>query len=282
MEIYGKMSHNILTWEGGKMNRLFLREKDPIDKNNYVARKKIGLIGLGHGCGVTSIGTTLAKIASKDESKKIHYLEIATPNGKKPLIFDSLGMDKRFINRNFIDYYKQVKEGNHIGHLVNRDEGIYWALVTKENLAKGTCLTTREKVHLINNLDYDVLFCDLDLDCQAWSNLEEERDLLKEMNQLIVVIDALPSKLLGNYSLLQWIKTLEEKGLPVLHIVNKYNKGVQKRDFYDFIKIRPDHFISFLPPEGFYTCEYNCQLPHRIDKLRESLEEFCCSKDILI
>lgn len=263
-----------------EMNRLFLREKDPLDNTSHLARRKIGIIGLGPGCGVTTIGTTLAKLASKDEKAKVQYLEITTPSGNKPLIFDALGMDKRFINRKFIDYYREVKEGNHIGHLINREEGIGWALATKENRTKGTYLSTREKIHLINNLEYDILFCDLELGYDPWNKIEEERTLLQEMNRLIVVIDALPSKLLANYSLLQWIKALSEKGLPVSFIVNKYNKGIQKRDFFDFIKLRPDHFIPFLPPEQFYICEYNCQLPHRINELRENIAEFCLHKEI--
>ena len=262
------------------MNRLFVREKDPLDKSNYFARRKIGIIGLGPGCGATSIGTTLAKIASKDGKTKIQYLEIRRPSRDKPLIFDALGMDKRFLNRKFIDYYKEVKAGNHIGHLNNRDEGIGWALVTKENVAKETALSTREKIHLINNLDYDILICDLELGTDPCNKLEEERALLLEMNRLILVIDALPSKLLGNYPLLQWVKALAEKDVPVFYLVNKYNKGIQKRDFFDYIKLRPDHFIPFLPPEDFYTCEYNCQLPHRINALRESLTDFCQSKNI--
>lgn len=263
------------------MNRLFLREKDPVDKSNYVARKKIGIIGLGSGCGVTTIGTILAKLASKDEMRKVHYLEITTPNKNKALIFDALGMDKRFVNRRFIDYYEEVKEGNHIGHLANREEGLSWALVTKENVSKGTHLSTREKIHLINNLEYDILFCDLELGVEPWNKMEEERSLLIEMNILIVVIDPLPSKLLGSYYLLQWIKALEEKGLPVIYVVNKYNKGIQKRDFFDFIKLRPDFFIPFLPPEEFYTCEYTCQLPYRITGLRQSVGEFSQKIDIL-
>jgi hypothetical protein len=283
MVIYGTIIPGKIQVGGdNKMNRLFLREKDPLDKSSYFPRRKIGIIGLGPGCGVTSIGTTLAKIASKEEKAKIQYLEIRSPNRDKPLIFDALGMDKRFLNRKFIDYYKEVKAGNHIGHLSNKDEGIGWALVTKENVAKKTVLSTRQKIHLINNLDYDILICDLELGNEPWSEIEEEKALLLEMNRLILVIDALPSKLLGNYPLLQWVKGLAEKDLPVFYIVNKYNKGVQKRDFFDYIKLRPDHFITFLPAEDFYTCEYNCQLPHRIKDLRESLSDFCQNKKVLV
>ena len=263
------------------MNRLFLREKESTDKGEYVARRKIGILGMGPGCGVTTIGTTLAKIASKDEKGRIQYLELSTPNKNKPLIFDSLGMDKRFINRTFVDYYNEVKKENPIRHLVNSEEGIRWALVTKENVTKGTYLSTREKIHLINNLEYDLLFCDMDFGGSPWSKIEDERALIGEMTRLIIVIDALPSKLLGSYPLLQWVKTLNEKGLPVSYIVNKYNKGVQKRELYDFIKLRPDHFIPYLPPEEFYICEYNCQLPHKITGLRESLTEFSKTKGIL-
>lgn len=259
------------------MNRLFLREKDPINKGDYVPRRKIGILGLGPGCGVTTIGTTLAKIASKKEKGRIQYLEIATPYQNKPLIFDSMGMDRRFVNRPFIDFYKEVKECNPIGHLINSEEGIGWALITKEAANKGTHLLTSESIHLINNLDYDLLFCDMELRSDPRNNFFEESALLLEMSRLIIVIDALPSKLLGSYTLLKWLKSLGERGLPVSYIVNKYNKGVQKRDFFDFIKLRPDHFIPFLPPEDFYICEYNCQLPHRITGLRESLEEFAKS-----
>ena len=100
------------------------------------------------------------------------------------------------------------------------------------------------------------------------------------MTRLIVVIDPLPSKLLSSYKLLSWVKKLEEKGLPVAYIVNKYNKGIQKRDFFDFIKLRPDHFIPFFPPEEFYICEYNCQFLYKISDLRENLLEFSEAKRI--
>lgn len=283
MGIYGKifLSYFSLFWEGAIMNRLFLREKDPIITKEYLFRRKIGIIGLGPGCGVTSIGTTLAKIVSKNNMNRIQYLEITNPKKSKPLIFDGLGMDKRFLNREFIDFYKEVKEGNPIGHLINRDEDIGWVLITKEDIQKKIILSTQEKTHLINNLNFDLLFCDLELGNQSLGKLEDDRELLSEMSHLIVIIDPLPSKLLASYNLLQWIKVLEEKGLPVSYIVNKYNKGVHKRDFLDFIKLRPNLFIPFISPDEFYVCEYNCQLPFRISELRENLSVFSQNIDIL-
>lgn len=262
------------------MNRLFIREKDPIDKNPYNKRRKIGILGMGPTCGVTSIGTTLAKLASKEEKGRIQYLEITTPNQNMPLVFDALGMDKRFVNRGFVDFYDEVKKGNPIGHLLNMEEGISWALVTKETVKRGIRLSTKEKIHLINNLSYDLLFCDLELGTEPWNKMEEEKSLLSEMSRLIFVIDPVPSKLLGSYPLLQWVKAVEEKGLPVSYIVNKHNKGVQKRDFFDFIKLKPDHFIPYYSPEEFYICEYNCQFTHRINGFRESLAEFSQSEGI--
>jgi hypothetical protein len=58
-----------------------------------------------------------------------------------------------------------AREG--IKHKINREEGLGWALMTRENTKDHLELTLVEKLHLLHHLSSDLMFCDLSFDMKG-------------------------------------------------------------------------------------------------------------------
>jgi len=254
------------------MDRLVVREKLN-QSTDFFERIKIGVVPLSQGAGATFVATSMAKILSESENVKISYVEVSKGKeaGEK-LIYDSLGMDKKFAGRQFIDFYQRVVSGESTRGMTNVDEGINWILHTP-----GTCGTNKvvgeikkesgplENIKIINNAPGDIIICDFDL-------TREMMELSTDMEVLMIVIDPMPSALIGGFEFLSNFKALEEKGKKVCWIVNKYNDGVNRRELLQYIKIRELHYLPFIAAEELYTAEYNCMLPISSRKIRSQLE----------
>ncbi len=262
------------------MNRIFLREREEVFPQLVTERIKIGVSGICHGTGATVIGTTLAKIASKNRTGRVKFLEIADPGWHKPLVFDSLGMDKRFSGRDYFDFYAAVAEGDPIRGKANIDEGISWALYTQWDLKNSISLTKQDKIYLINNMSYDTLICDISCGISDSTGPDQWDALASEMDVLIMVIDPMPSLLLAGYSLMNRAKALEQKGKKVFWIVNKFNEGINKKEFSEFLRIRQYTKVPLIGHEKFYTYEYNCRLPYHLKELVLPLSEMIKKHEI--
>lgn len=262
------------------MNRLFLRERDEPCPHLIRERIKIGVAGMCQGVGTTVTGTTLAKIASKNIKGRVMFLEITEPKWHMPMVFDSLGMDKRFAGRDFFDFYSAVSDGTPIRGKSNIDESISWALVTHQNLRNSISLTKQQKIHLINNSSYDILVCDIDCGTSDSFGIDQWEALADEMDVLVFVIDPMPSRLLAGFSLLNRARALEEKGKKVLWVVNKYNDGINKKECLEYLRIRHYVKIPLIPQEKFYTSEYNCRLPYHLKELSTPLAEMAKKHEI--
>jgi len=275
MTIYGKIKER-----EGHMNRLFLRERDEQHPPLVAEKIKIGVAGMCQGAGVTVIGTTLAKIASKNIQGRVKFLEIAEPLRHKPMLFDSLGMDKRFAGRDFFEFYSAVSEGRPIRGKVNIDEGISWALITNSDLKKCVSLTREEKIHLINNTSCDILVCDINCNTSDSNNADQWEALVNEMDLIIFVIDPMPSRLLAGFSLLNRAKALEEKGKKIVWVINKFNDGINKKECLEYLRIKIFGTIPLVQQEKFYTSEYNCRLPYHLKELHLPLAELAKKHEI--
>ncbi len=263
-----------------RMNRLFLRERDELHPPLVAEKIKVGVAGMCQGAGASVIGTTLAKIASKNIKGRVKFLEIAEPGRHKPMLFDSLGMDKRFAGRDFFEFYSAVSEGRPIRGKANIDEGISWALITHNDLKKFINLTKEEKIHLINNTSCDMLVCDINCNTSDSSVADQWESLVDEMDVLIFVIDPMPSRLLAGYSLFSRARALEEKGKKIIWIINKYNDGINKKECLAYLRIKTYGVIPLIQQEKFYTSEYNCRLPYHLKELNLPLAELAKKHEI--
>jgi hypothetical protein len=264
------------------MKRSFIREENIFLETNPANWGRWGVLGLGPEVGATTLGTILARIASKSNKGTVQYLEIRPGNSFKPLIFEAFGMDRRFLGRPFFDFYEKVRHGENIHQIINRDEGVGWALTTRENVKNRLDLSLVEKLHLIHHISSDILFCDLTFDMKEDGGIQEWDVLLREMTGLLVIVDPLPSKLLLGYPLLAKLRILEDKGKKIYYILNKSNSGVHRRELFDFLKKRPHCEIPYISPECFYECQYNLQLPDRILPLLKEMEKFAKTHEIFL
>lgn len=248
------------------LNRSFVREQcnDEYCVVNY--RFKIGVIGMGNAVGTSFVATSIAKELSKEKEKHIAFVEV-NYNKEKTLLYDSLGMDKRFAGRIFYNFYNEVSMGRNINSLVNLDERINWALWLPESnkLSHERMLETIENCRLINNIVGDIVVCDI-------SKGDGVEEILKEMDVIIFVIDPLPSKLIKEYEILCFIKKCQLLGKKIVWVVNKYNDGINKREFYDFMRIK--HFIKIpmVSSSDMYLAEYNCKLPYTMKSVNSSIK----------
>lgn len=249
------------------LNRIFVREQCDEEYCIVNNRFKIGVTGMESAVGKSFIATALAKELSKDKEKHIAYVEISSIN-KLTFLYDSLGMDKRFAGRTFYDFYTEIADGRSIAGLINLDERINWALCVPPNnkKIKDKKLETIEFCRLINNVTADSIICDIG-QCDGFEQI------LKEMNVIVFVIDPLPSKLIAAYDQLCHMKKCQLEGQTTIWVVNKYNDGINKRELYDFMKIK--HFIKVpvVPQEQIYLAEYNCKLPYSVKLIAEALTE---------
>ncbi|MHC1721639.1 MAG: hypothetical protein AB9836_00395 [Aminipila sp.] len=249
------------------LNRIFVREQCDEEYSVVNNRFKIGVTGMESAVGKSFIATSLAKELSRDKEKHIAYVEISGTN-KLTFLYDSLGMDKRFAGRVFYDFYSEIAEGRSIAGLINLDERINWALCVPQNnkKIKEKKLEAIEFCRLINNVTADIIICDI-------SQCDGFEQILKEMDVIIFVIDPLPSKLIAAYDQLCLMKKGQLEGRNTIWVVNKYNDGINKREFYDFIRIKRFVKVPVVLQEQIYLAEYNCKLPYSLKLIAESLAQ---------
>ena len=253
------------------MERLFLREKVEEPVFSLPSRVKIGVVGAARGAGASLIATSAAKALSLDKKRRVSLVEILTADNyaNKPLLYDSLGIDRRFAGREFISFYERIKNDEDLRGLTNVDERINWVLPAPEDMEKDGLLTEIEALRLINNISGDVLLCDLPSAVLG--------SLVSDMDILICVIDPLPSRLLAGESFIEEIKKLEANGKKLVWVINKYNAGINKRELAGFLRLRETAQFPLIPGELIYGAEYTCRLPASVREIslliNDSLEK---------
>ncbi len=264
------------------MERLFLREKIEEPVFSLPERLKIGFVSLSPAAGASFVAVCVAKACSLDKKRRVTLVEILTESSpsckscavsaKNSLLYDSLGMDKRFAGRDFADFYKFLKDGESLKSATNVDERINWILPTPEDIEKDRLLSENDALRLVNNAPGDVIICDLSALLPQGGG-QEENSLLSDMDELVCVIDPLPSKLLASEDVLEYLKCLEMSGKKIVWVVNKYNSGINKRDLAGFLRLRETTQFPLVGGELIYSAEYTCRLPYSVREINELLHE---------
>lgn len=232
-----------------------------------IEKQKIGVTGMSRGAGVTFVATSLAKALSSLEERRVTVLETRDClSMTKALIYDSIGIDKRFKTREFVRFYDEVRQGAGVRGKSNPDEKINWGLVTPEDVRDGIELTPIEMIRLINNISGDFIICDI-------SDCKNAADYLIDMDTVIFVIDPSPSCMIAGYPFMREVKRMEFKGKKIIWLINKYNSGINKRDLLNFLKIKEYYKIPFIAADNFYSAEYNCKIPCETPGARDGVGE---------
>lgn len=201
--------------------------------------RKIAVVPAGYGVGASFVA---AQTAMHLEGK-VSLAELG-----KPYFYLSLDMEKQFCGREFSFYEECSKES--YSEIENLLFGINW-LARRPN-AEG-------------NVDYKCLLKLLSFPPKGSLILDFSRvcrdmiiDSLSEMDQVYLVLDPLPSKLIESADFIEKIRLLFPSALV---IVNKMNKGVHKNELRRFLGNCEIKEIPFYPPHVIYKAEYNCCLP---------------------
>ena len=145
------------------------------------------------------------------------------------------------------------------------DEGINW--VVRSPAEFSAKVSFEKKLQLVDGASGAVVLFDLSGGC------EEFQAYFPFMDQIIAVIDPLPSKMLKGYRMLCRIKAYESLGGEVIYVINRDNKGVNHREMRDYLKVRAFCSIPLVGQESIYTAEYNCKIPYSIAVVRKQTEE---------
>lgn len=222
-----------------------------------VDRMKIGIVGLGPGAGTGFLATSLAKAMTEEADYYPAVLELGYGG-----LFDCLGMDKRFSDRQFFSFHKAVSQDKSIRGRSNDLDGVNWVLVPTGESSQPVDLI--RKLRLINNVKGNVVLCRL-------SGLPEEElwRVLWEMDRVLVVIDPLPSRMLAAYEFLCALRISE---LPIIYVVNKWNRGINRRELLNYLKLRKLIFMPLVDPEAVYGAEYTCRAVYDMPVAKKQLK----------
>ena len=244
-----------------------MREKTEENPTYMIEKQKIGVVGMNRGAGATLVAASLAKLLSYRGDRKVTLLEVSDFTfNKKSLIYDAIGIDKRFKTLEFVRFYSEIKSGGNIRGRTNYDEKINWALITPEDIKDGIELTPIEMIRLINNISGDVIVCEL-------SECKNAEDYLLDMDFVIFVIDPIPSAMITGYPFMREVKRMEHKGKKVAWVINKFNSGINKRDMQSFLKLKDYYRIPLMDSGHFYSAEYNCKISYEIPGIRDGVRE---------
>ncbi len=242
------------------IERILSREASLTEKYAAMDKLKIGITGISEGAGASFLTGCLARYLANTGKHSPAVVELGSGS-----LFDSCGMDKRFAGRTWFCFYRALGENKSIRNMRNMDEGINWVLKSPEE--DGIDLSFEQKLRLVSHARGDVILCDLS------GAADRDDQLLKSMDQIIAVIDPMPSKMLKGYQSLSNLKMMEAGSEAVIYVINKMNRGVNRRQMLDFIRIRKPLFLPLVNPESVYTAEYNCKIPYTVSEVKNALKD---------
>lgn len=232
------------------MQRLFIRGKDQ-QKRRADGKLNIGVTGLSQSVGATLIASSLAFFFA-EKGDVSTYIDCNDPARVKNLLYDSVAMDKRFANRQFHAFYQLIQEGQVVRGKTNMEKEVNWVLITPEDCKEKRTLSQEEKGRLVHCSRGDVAIFDFAGE-EGWDYY------LLDMDSLIVVVDPLPSKLIGSAERFKKLKRLELSGLPIKWIVNGDNSGISHRQVNGYLKTKDALWVPMLSLEDIYADEFACR-----------------------
>lgn len=243
-----------------RMERILSREAEMVEKYTAMDKLKVGIVGISGGSGASFLTACLARYLANTRKHSPAVVELG-----KGTLFDSVGMDKRFAGRVYYPFFKALEENRSIRGMKNMDEGINWILRSPEE--GKISLTFDQKLRLVSHAKGSVILCDLSGEDEPYY------PILQSMDQIITVIDPLPSKMLEGYEALCKLKTFEASGGDITYVINKLNRGVNRHQMLDFLKLRKLVYFPFVNIESIYTSEYNCKIPYSMSEVKKILQE---------
>ncbi len=242
-----------------ELERNLSREASLMEKYDAMEKLKVGIVGISTGAGASFLTGCLSRHLANTRKHSPAVVELG-----KGSLFDSCGMDKRFAGRTYFRFYEAIRENKSIRGMRNMDEGINWILKSTEE--GKISLSFEQKLRLVSHARGDIILCD------GSGETDPDYPLLQSMDQIIAVIDPMPSKMLEGYHTLCNLKVMEIERGNIIYVINKMNSGVNRRQMLDFLKIRKPIFLPLVSPQSTYTAEYNCKIPYMLSEVKSTLQ----------
>ncbi|MBO5667423.1 MAG: hypothetical protein J6S45_08245, partial [Firmicutes bacterium] len=177
--------------------------------------KRIGIVPVSEGAGAGLITAMLATELAAITGAGITVVELGRGN-----LFDQLCVDRWFRMRQMVSYWNCLHGDGYVERIMNPHCGVNWLLRTPAD--QGTELERGRAVKLLYSLPGDVAFVD-------FSSVSEEDllYLLDDMDQVVAVVDPMPSKLLEGYERIHRLKLWKK---PVTWAINRWSDQIDGKE----------------------------------------------------
>ena len=225
-----------------------------------IEKKLIIVSNLTRCSGATTITLSLAKYLSN-----LGILSsVIEPPIDSPAIFNCIGIAERLSKSgegyedNFYSYPHEIASGKRIK---NKAEFIFDNIVW---------IVPDDRKEVVDNWKYDQMLKLIYISniapitlIDVGDNLNHEavRPLLSLVDLVLVVIDPFPTNFYINRNKLLNLEKLKSDGCPINFIMNKWNSGIEEKEFLDFIKVKPLAFIPAIDLGILYKANYQYKIP---------------------
>jgi len=278
------IENKAITQEDKKENAKITYIEKPVtkivEKKIYTGiEKKIILIcSLSRCAGATTITLNLAKYLSG-----LNILSsVIEPPILAPAIFNWIGIEEREVKNTeegsvFYSYPHEISYGN---KLKNKAEYIYDNIIWIVADDRKEKIKTWQYNHILQLVYASSIAPITFIDVGDSIFHESVKPLLSTADFVFVVIDPFPTICkISNDKFLELLK-LKSEGCPVHFIINKWNSGIDEKEFLSFIGVKPLALIPAIDLSILYkaNCQYKISLCYpEVSKLLEGPLNSICS-----
>jgi len=251
-----------------------------VEKKIYTGiEKKIILIcSLSRCAGATTLTLNLAKYLSN-----LNILSsVIEPPVSSPAIFNWIGVEEREAKNKEEEgsaFYSYPHEISFANKLKNRAQYVY------DNIVWIIADDRKEKInnwqysHMLQLIHVSGIAPITFIDVGDSIFHDSVKPLLSSVDFVFAVIDPFPTICKINNSKFLELLKLKSEGCPVYFIVNKWNSGIEKKEFLSFIGAEPLAFIGAIDLAVLYkaNCQYRISLcyPEVAALFEEPLNSIC-------
>lgn len=236
-----------------------------------IQNKVILVLNLTERAGSTFFSLNLAKAFASNNI----LTSVVEPPLKTPYIFDSVGLDKRLNitdenSNKFYSYAHEIFDNKKIES--NREainDGIVWIVPDPKlpKIKEWDYLKMMKLLYVSKRASINII------DCGYSYKNKCVQEILSEADMILVIIDPLPADIMQNDETLEELITMKKDGFPIEFIINKWNKGVNKKELLNFLDIIPLMYVPYISPEFVYKATYNCKIAYEYEEVKEDLQD---------
>lgn len=256
-----------------------LEKLKPEIKTEYVVEQKfitiptntIAVLNLSSKAGSSFISMNLAK-AFDSYNLSVSVLDNPLYRTGKARLFDILGLELQDINtEEFYSVPHAIKNDSRIQReRFYTTDNIQW-MITDSRCSEITAWSYEETMKYIHSSKSTVTIFDI-------GNISPEDDtfkkIIQEVDLALVVIDPIPQEILANRKLFSYFISLQEQGINIEFIFNRWNDGVDVKSLNeDEIGIQSPIKVPFIEPSLIYQAIYMFYIPYENEEVKAELEE---------